>query len=434
MFKKTAAALFLGAALTLSMGVYAEEADSKTSFEDVGMNISIPDLSATEGFIEPYPYGAIDSDHHAYVMLFAYEGMPKDQAKELLYSTDLTEEQSKEVEEKQFFLAPVIATESDFDAAVEALQALADEMVVDKDRAEKIGEADGYTFYSAPLVSDEYLSRIDETFAKEYKELESTLIEAEKNAEFYAPVDSVKGLVGQKLSFTTTDTAGNTVTSEELFSKNKVTMVNCWGLWCPNCTSEMAELGDLHREYQEKGGGVIGLEFEDTKDEETYKEAADFMKENNADFPNVVMPKELEKTIEGYPTSYFVDSEGTILSVPIVGAMTSFYRPIMDGLLEGEESDPAGKPISMDNSVPVVYTVTVSDENGPVEEVSVQLCSESACTMKETDEDGVAKLEGTAGTDYEVHIVDVPEGYAEDDTVYHFEDGTSLEIKLKKEN
>ena len=60
--------------------------------------------------------------------------------------------------------------------------------------------------------------------------------------------------------FTLQDLEGNEVT-EAILSDCEVTMLNVWGTFCGPCLSEMPELGELNREYQEAGESfqVVGL-------------------------------------------------------------------------------------------------------------------------------------------------------------------------------
>ena len=64
------------------------------------------------------------------------------------------------------------------------------------------------------------------------------------------------------------------------------------------------------------------------------------------------------------------------------------------------------------------YEIVVKDASGrPVPGVVIQFCSETACSMGTTDERGIALFDKAAGS-YTVHVLRVPEGYAEEDTVY----------------
>ena len=64
------------------------------------------------------------------------------------------------------------------------------------------------------------------------------------------------------------------------------------------------------------------------------------------------------------------------------------------------------------------YRVIVTDESGaPVEGVAIQFCSDVMCLKEDTGADGTAVFETEEGT-YTVHVLGVPEGYAEDKTEY----------------
>ena len=55
------------------------------------------------------------------------------------------------------------------------------------------------------------------------------------------------------------DLNGNTVKSDDLFSKNAVTVMNFWFTTCNPCVGELAELDALNKELAEKGGALIGV-------------------------------------------------------------------------------------------------------------------------------------------------------------------------------
>ena len=60
-------------------------------------------------------------------------------------------------------------------------------------------------------------------------------------------------------SFTGKDLDGNDVNSDELFSKNKVTVMNFWFTTCKPCVGELGDLEKLNQELAEKGGQVVGV-------------------------------------------------------------------------------------------------------------------------------------------------------------------------------
>ena len=82
----------------------------------------------------------------------------------------------------------------------------------------------------------------------------------------------------------------------------------------------------------------------------------------------------------------------------------------------GGSGDKSAAPVSK-NPGDVYRVVTVDESGAPVEGVMVQFCSDQMCQMGETDSDGIAAFKSDEGS-YTVHVYDVPEGYAQDDTEY----------------
>ena len=422
----------MAACLALMMTFTSAASGDVDEYRAVGFNLPlIQEVEEAQGLVLPYPIGAIDDDHHVYAMVFYYVAMPDQEAEELLYAEELTEEESQAMQKALSVLGAVLAGDAGFDSVKAACEGAFDEGLLDFEKAQEAGSADGFTFYFVPPLNvEEYLSGIEENYADEYRKLEEALAEGLKDAEFYEPVDKAKEMKGEKIEFTTTDLDGNTVTSEELFSQNEITMINCWGTWCPNCVDEMEELARIHTNMQEKGCGIVGMEWEYSWDDATVQTAKEMMEEWGTNYPNVTMPDELSGQVDGYPTSIFVDREGNILGIPIAGAAVDKYESTLDSLLAGENPAPEKEA---EVSAVAVYHVNVTDEDGPVEEVSVQFCNDESCRFEETDENGTATFEVPAGFVYDVHIVEVPDGYEEDETVYHTTEGSGdVDIQLKK--
>ena len=432
---KIARMILAAGCMMLTIGMTATASQNMDHYQEVGINIPVvEEMENTQGLYLPYPVGAIDDERHVYAMLFVYAAMPQEDALRVMYTEESSEEEVEALEEAQCFFGVLLATDEDFETVQTVCEeTLSGSVELDYEKAQEVGSADGYTFYYLPWTGSEaYTSSIGGEYAEELRKLEQAVPGALENAEFYAPVDAVKGMKGQKLSFTTTDLDGNTVTSEELFSQNKITMVNCWGVWCPNCVDEMEELADMHTRLQEKGCGIVGLEWEREPTEETYQLARDSMEEWGTNYPNALMPEEVNDHLEAFPTTFFVDRTGTVLEMPIVGAAVDQYESTLESLLEGEESTPETESEAVLSGA-AVYHVNVSDEEGPVEEVAIQFCDDTTCRFSETDENGVASFEVPGGKEYEVHVIEVPDGYQEDDTVYHTEDGSNeVNIRLKK--
>ena len=124
------------------------------------------------------------------------------------------------------------------------------------------------------------------------------------------------------------DLNGNPVKSDDLFSKNAVTVVNFWFTTCNPCVGELAELDALNKELVEKGGSLIGVNtFTLDGDEAAISEAKDVLAKKGATYQNVYFDSDGEAgkfttNIFAYPTTYVVDRSGNIVGEPIVGAIT----------------------------------------------------------------------------------------------------------------
>ena len=414
----------------------AEEEPQETDI--VGIRMDLSEVAANaKGTLLPNPIGVFDDDRNIYVMPIYYIAMPKDEASAILYDMDATDEETKKLNERYTVLHVIVASAVDSD---QTLKVISEKLEMDYSeqfaRAEVIGTADGFTFYAIPERDEQKISAFDEEYRAEYDKLQQELFDIEKSATLFAPVDPAKKMVGQKLEFTTTDIDGNTVTSKELFAANEITVVNCWGLWCGNCMNEMAELKKFHDKIQEKGCGVVGLEYEYEWDDEVVKNSKDALNGFGITYPNVLIPEELVEELLGFPTTFFVDKEGTILCMPVTGAYVDKYESALESLLQGEAAadipvDDAANAIAENQDVS--YNVYVTDENGPVAGVTIQFCSSTSCKMGKTDAEGRVSFSMPAGEIYDIHVLRIPEGYEKDDAVYHTEDEKSdVQIQLKK--
>ena len=146
------------------------------------------------------------------------------------------------------------------------------------------------------------------------------------------PADSPTTPGGDKTqkfpAFEGKDLNGNTVKSDDLFSKNAATVVNFWFTTCNPCVGELAELDALNKELAEKGGALIGVNtFTLDGDEAAISEAKDVLAKKGATYQNVYFDSDGEAgkftaNIFAYPTTYVVDRNGNIVGDPIVGAIT----------------------------------------------------------------------------------------------------------------
>lgn len=190
--------------------------------------------------------------------------------------------------------------------------------------------------------------------------------------------------------------------------------------WCHNCVGEMEELAEIHTRLQAKGCGVVGVEYEQKPIDTMVDEVHAFLEEKGVNYPNVIIPadNEIINGVSGFPTTFFVDSEGTILTYPISGAMVEAYESTVDQLLAGEAVDTAAGAGAVKNDNGEYHVIVYDMDGNPVEGAVIQLCDETTCAFQPTDANGVATFAVEVQKVYDVHVLMAPEGYAPDDGVY----------------
>ena len=91
--------------------------------------------------------------------------------------------------------------------------------------------------------------------------------------------------------------------------RGKVVAVNFWATWCAPCRLEMPDVQDRAERFPDRLA-VIGVDFA-----ETAEEVAAFRREVGVDFPLLLDPEaDVQRLyrVLGYPTTFFIDEEGTI--------------------------------------------------------------------------------------------------------------------------
>ncbi len=105
---------------------------------------------------------------------------------------------------------------------------------------------------------------------------------------------------------------GEQVALEDL--RGKVVLLNFWATWCGPCRVEMPTLESRHQKYPEHLA-VIGVDFDEPKEN-----VAAFVEEFGLTFPILLDPGATVQDayrIRGYPTSVFLDKDGTVQIVHI---------------------------------------------------------------------------------------------------------------------
>lgn len=125
-------------------------------------------------------------------------------------------------------------------------------------------------------------------------------------------------------------------TTEEIFAQADLTMVNIWATFCGPCINEMPDLGELNREYKDKGFQIMGLISDvNMPGDET---ALQIVEETQADYTHMVASLDLQGGILKYvsvvPTTVFVDKEGNQVGDVYSGSRDKeSWAEIIDALL-----------------------------------------------------------------------------------------------------
>lgn len=205
-------------------------------------------------------------------------------------------------------------------------------MGIEGDSIIELGKEGEYAIYYT--MEKEYSENLPDELKPIYDGIISELDEAKDNIVYSKPLTPEEMNSGIVLDFTTTDFDGNTVSSKDLFAENKITMVNCWASWCGPCIAELPELDKLSKEFEEKGGAVVGLLI-DGSNPDGLKDAKDIVSEAGVEYLNIIDWPELQDvlSIQFVPTTIFVDSTGTIVGETVIGAEIAKYSGIMNDLL-----------------------------------------------------------------------------------------------------
>lgn len=132
------------------------------------------------------------------------------------------------------------------------------------------------------------------------------------------------------------DTLEGEAVSDDIFSKADLTMVNIWGTFCGPCIREMPDLGELSREYSDRGVQVVGL-VSDVGEAKNEK-AEEIVSTTKADYTHIIASQDLMSgilsSVNVVPTTIFVDKEGNQVGDVYSGARDKAeWAGIIDKLL-----------------------------------------------------------------------------------------------------
>ncbi len=131
-----------------------------------------------------------------------------------------------------------------------------------------------------------------------------------------------------KVSFSFPDAEGNLVSLEDERFKNKVTVLQIMGTWCPNCLDESKYYAEVYNKYESKGVEFVALAFEVAKTQEEAFELINRLKDQ-VKIPYTVLLAQVASAskisaqqklpmlnhILSYPTTIIIDKKGKVRKI-----------------------------------------------------------------------------------------------------------------------
>jgi len=209
-----------------------------------------------------------------------------------------------------------------------------------EDNAFVMGENGGYTYVAIcvagnhQIESPELKGRIDACTVRAGEVLRAAAYQEIVFApgEFAASADALP-------AFSTADLNGSPVDSSILAGKD-VTVVNVWATWCNPCVSEMPELQAWSASMPENVQ-LIGLcaDLSTLEDAETLETAKMICEATGVTYPCLVVNEDfagLLSTVVGFPTTFFVDSQGNFIADPIIGVNVEGCKAVVEAYLNAQ--------------------------------------------------------------------------------------------------
>lgn len=274
-----------------------------------------------------------------YVAGLIYCGVDKEKLEELRAKETLTDEEMTMVNSRMVEMVHVYGIDQNrtLDDIAQAMNPYGLDVALSK----PLGSVGEYNYFYLVDPLKNYLDQLyvfDEGFKEEYDSLLKVL-EDGSWIRIYEPQSILADMTGKQVSFETLDINGNTINSKDLFASSKLTMINIWGTYCGPCLSEMPDLEILNKRLKDKECAIIGVvaDVQDIKDDYMVSTAKEIIEMTGVTYPNLLPWTDIGSQLNApyIPTSYFVDSTGTIVGEAVVGAMgADEYELLFDEMLK----------------------------------------------------------------------------------------------------
>ncbi len=214
----------------------------------------------------------------------------------------------------------------------------AEEIASEVDHSEEIMTIGDNTYYFG--YSDLPTEGFSEQDLADIQIMLDSMEELKQGLIFFPPTNPIEDFKVDLSSFSTETLKGEAV-DQSIFADYDVTMINCWTTWCQYCIEEMPALEQLYKNLPE-GANLITICFDAETEHDT---AVQEMDETGTTFPVLVANEELSGLISdylsGYPTTFFVDSEGHVVGELQIGAPSTdndealtLYTELLNSVLE----------------------------------------------------------------------------------------------------
>ena len=176
----------------------------------------------------------------------AYCAIGADRYVELIQKKQLSEEEREIVNRRIVTLVGVVVMDGNRPRS--DLEQVMGSYGYDSTGLVELGTAGEYRFFCQVNPEKDYLDSyyiFDEDYFREEFDWLANMLEDTSIIRLFEPNREGKDFTGNTVSFETVDIDGNKVSSADIFSKHKLTMVNIWGTFCGPCIREMPDLEEL---------------------------------------------------------------------------------------------------------------------------------------------------------------------------------------------
>ncbi len=273
-----------------------------------------------------------------WVSALTYYAMPEEKFTELSGKQTLSEAEQSFANARMLDVLRVFTL--DGGRGLEALGEVLSAYGLDASGYRDLGSVGEYSFFADTAPEAAYAdtqAAFDEGFRADYDAVIAALGDLSW-VRIYEPEKTALAEAGSPIAFETVDLDGNPVRSEDIFSGNRLTMVNIWGTFCGPCIGEMPDLEVLNGRLADKGCAIVGVVCDVAGPDDTghIEDAKEIVADTGVTYRNLLPWSGFDADLpaEYIPTTYFVDSEGRLVGEPAVGARgADDYEALLDAAL-----------------------------------------------------------------------------------------------------